>query len=409
MMDYFTNSETKAKLFVGQIPREIIEDELRAYFTPFGILKEVSIIRDPLSGLSRGCAFVTYVEKSAADAAVEALHNVVQLPSSPNPLQVRFAETPLDRENKVFVGMLPKTYCESDLNDMFSVFGDLKEIHIIKSQDGSPKGCAFVKYFVKDAAAAAIEALNETIPQGATRPIVVKFAETKKIRSDTFPVDCAQKDHWTPSSSSATPRSGQQYNDQPFIEQMSNLTPGYRCNPTVLMTPQDSIHYGADMNMDVYQHQFIPQALRPPEGPNGANLFVYHLPRDITDADLATLFAPFGNVISAKVFVDKKTADSKGFGFVSYDSFDSANFAIEAMNGFQIGSKRLKVQHKRIMPSFSPQAFSSTQPRGLDHNGLLISTQELDYSQPYVNYPQVSNPTAPADFSGYHQMGFDRY
>jgi CUG-BP- and ETR3-like factor len=53
---------------------------------------------------------------------------------------------------------------------------------------------------------------------------------------------------------------------------------------------------------------------RPPEGPAGANLFIYHLPRDLTDADLATLFAAFGSVISAKVFVDKKTAESKGFG-----------------------------------------------------------------------------------------------
>lgn len=49
-------------------------------------------------------------------------------------------------------------------------------------------------------------------------------------------------------------------------------------------------------------------------GPAGANLFIYHLPRDLTDADLATLFAAFGNVVSAKVFVDKKTTESKGFG-----------------------------------------------------------------------------------------------
>ena len=87
--------------------------------------------------------------------------------------------------------------------------------------------------------------------------------------------------------------------------------------------------------------------MRPPEGPSGANLFIYHLPRDITDHDLATLFAAFGHVISAKVFIDKKTSESKGFGFVSYDLVDSAEDAIASMNGFQIGSKRLKVQHKR--------------------------------------------------------------
>ena len=35
-------------------------------------------------------------------------------------------------------------------------------------------------------------------------------------------------------------------------------------------------------------------------------------------------------------------------GFVSYDSVIAAEQAIEQMNGFQIGSKRLKVQHKRV-------------------------------------------------------------
>lgn len=34
-------------------------------------------------------------------------------------------------------------------------------------------------------------------------------------------------------------------------------------------------------------------------------------------------------------------------GFVSYDNAASADQAIKAMNGFQVGRKRLKVQHKK--------------------------------------------------------------
>ena len=83
------------------------------------------------------------------------------------------------------------------------------------------------------------------------------------------------------------------------------------------------------------------------EGPEGANLFIYHLPQEFTDGDLMQTFMPFGNVISAKVFIDKPTVVSKCFGFVSYDNPLSAQAAITAMNGFAIGSKRLKVQLKR--------------------------------------------------------------
>lgn len=98
---------------------------------------------------------------------------------------------------------------------------------------------------------------------------------------------------------------------------------------------------------------------KPLEGPAGANLFIYHLPHDLTDADLATAFNPFGTVVSAKVYVDKNSGESKGFGFVSYDSPLAADAAIKAMNGFQIGTKRLKVQHKRIVSGPSPSTPSS--------------------------------------------------
>jgi len=63
--------------------------------------------------------------------------------------------------------------------------------------------------------------------------------------------------------------------------------------------------------------------------------------------DVAQLFSPFGQLVSSKVFVDKQTNLSKCFGFVSYDNSLSAQTAINAMNGFTIGPKRLKVQLKK--------------------------------------------------------------
>lgn len=83
------------------------------------------------------------------------------------------------------------------------------------------------------------------------------------------------------------------------------------------------------------------------EGPSGANLFVLHLPYEVNDAMLASIFSPFGRLVSTKVFIDKATGQSRGFGFVNFDNPQSASNAINSMDGLQMGTKRIKVQLKR--------------------------------------------------------------
>lgn len=83
-----SKDEDAVKLFVGQIPKDMGEEDLRPVFAEFGSIFDLTVIRDKTTGHHRGCAFLTYSSKPAADAALEALHNKVKLPNAQNALQV---------------------------------------------------------------------------------------------------------------------------------------------------------------------------------------------------------------------------------------------------------------------------------------------------------------------------------
>jgi len=70
------------KMFVGQVPRSMDEDALKAFFEEYGRVYQLNVLRDKNSGVSRGCCFVTFFKRKHALEAQNALHNVKTMPGS---------------------------------------------------------------------------------------------------------------------------------------------------------------------------------------------------------------------------------------------------------------------------------------------------------------------------------------
>jgi RNA recognition motif-containing protein len=77
------------------------------------------------------------------------------------------------------------------------------------------------------------------------------------------------------------------------------------------------------------------------------NIYVGNLSWGLKDQDLANLFAPFGEVSSAKIVTDKFTQRSKGFGFVEMASDEEAQAAIAQLNGTEVEGRSLVVNESR--------------------------------------------------------------
>lgn len=76
-------------------------------------------------------------------------------------------------------------------------------------------------------------------------------------------------------------------------------------------------------------------------------LFVGSLPYSVGDETLQNLFESIGQVVSAKVIVDRYSGQSKGIGFVEMSSAEEAQEAIEKLNGQAFEGRRIVVSEAR--------------------------------------------------------------
>ncbi len=80
-----------------------------------------------------------------------------------------------------------------------------------------------------------------------------------------------------------------------------------------------------------------------------ARLFVGNLSWNVTDADLTDFAAPYGEVLDAKVIVDRDTGRSRGFGFVTVET-QNVQDAINGMNGQELDGRPVRVNEAEARP-----------------------------------------------------------
>ena len=85
-------------------------------------------------------------------------------------------------------------------------------------------------------------------------------------------------------------------------------------------------------------------------------LYVGNLPYSFRDGDLEQTFGQYGNVVSAKVMMERDTGRSKGFGFVEMSSESEAQAAIQGAHGQNFGGRDLVVNIARPMEARPPRS-----------------------------------------------------
>ncbi|OVA14772.1 RNA recognition motif domain [Macleaya cordata] len=132
-----------SEVFIGGIPREVTEEDLRGLCEPIGEIAEVRLMKDKDTGESKGYAFITFKTKELAQEAIEEFHN--------KEFKGRTLRCSLSQaKHRLFIGNIPKSWTEEDLRSVIEENGPgVENIELLKDPQNSSRnrGFAFVEYY----------------------------------------------------------------------------------------------------------------------------------------------------------------------------------------------------------------------------------------------------------------------
>ncbi|THV00722.1 hypothetical protein K435DRAFT_656703 [Dendrothele bispora CBS 962.96] len=324
-------------LYISNVPPYVSDENLAMAFVTCGPFRP-KIPRDGsnqlLSGtiefkfLDRGASIDNLSEKALATLQARPIPGLtppVHLMLSPYPPTSPPTPLPPPSATPRLVKHLPLGYTDSQLYDIFRPYGALASVRT-HTHFGPDTG--MVEFWNEEDARRAEEAMHCADVEGQN--IAVQIYQPRRTASGTVQEFNTNAPAFVPSGS-VFPYPGQQYSP-----------PRSHYSPRSVVSPIPPFVHGPGQQVQ----------LAPTSGPGSnshsglidpCNLFCKNLDPEIDSNGLFTHFRNFGQIVSARV-MRNENGESRGFGFVSYQTPDQAAAAMHAMNGVTLGSKQVVVR-----------------------------------------------------------------
>ncbi|KAJ5765008.1 RNA-binding protein rsd1 [Penicillium odoratum] len=162
----------KRTIFVQQLAARLRTKELMAFFEKVGPVKEAQIVKDRVSGRSKGVGYVEFKSEESVPGAIQltgqkllGIPIIAQLTEAEKNRQARNPEASSGPQHsapfhRLYVGNVHFSITENDLQNVFEPFGELEFVQLQKDETSRSKGYAFVQFRDPNQAREALEKMN---------------------------------------------------------------------------------------------------------------------------------------------------------------------------------------------------------------------------------------------------------
>ncbi|XP_023344868.1 ELAV-like protein 2 isoform X10 [Eurytemora carolleeae] len=322
--------DRKTNLIVNYLPQTMTQvEEIRSLFSSIGEVESCKLIRDKVTGQSLGYGFVNYHRQEDATKAIQTL-NGLRLQNKTIKVSYARPSSEAIKGANLYVSGLPKHMAQpADLERLFSSCGNIITSRILCDNiTGLSKGVGFIRFDQRVEAERAIQKLNGTVPEGATEPITVKFANNPSNNAKALP----------PLAAYLAPQAARRALG-------AALHPASRFSPGKAVFATKTVPRYSPLAGELLAGNSLLPGMTASNG-SGWCIFVYNLAPETEENILWQLFGPFGAVQNVKVIRDLQTNKCKGFGFVTMTNYEEALVAIQSLNGYTLGNRVLQVSFK---------------------------------------------------------------